>query len=306
MEGSGVNKGNPRTNTVVARLLIGILALTLTACGRADTTTYKIPDEVLKWPYKDTQHFVTVRIPGGYRFLGGAAMGAILGPNYPDPDKTRGFSTALYVETLWPDLPPRTPQNQLEFDPPKGGIGRSLSIQAYATRAGSIRAEDRKQIEEDGRIFKFDGSHFITIPEWILEKNFHIQLEGIGIGSYGPGDPHGPYYFPVEDLPGKFGLDRIGVDYRKYPKLLEMDRDENDAYYLRDKQGRLQTFIICTNESVPEPEDDPTSYYWPNCTQQFYFEPLSGIVKIRYRRKYLGDWREIQTKTEQLLQSFIQ
>lgn len=301
-----VVKCTPSVGNIVARLFVGVLAMTLAACGSADTVNDKIPDEVLKWPYKDAEHFITVRIPGGYRFLDGAAMGAILGPHYPDPDKTRGFSTELYIETLWPDMSPRTPLNQPEFVPPKGGIGRSLSIQAYATLSGALSAEDHKKIKEDGMLYKFDGSDFTTKQEWMLEKNFHIQLLFVGVGSFGPGDPHGPYYFPVEAQPGKFGLDRIGVDYVRHPKLLEMDRYENDGYYLRDKQGRLQTFIMCTNETVPEPEDDPTSSYWPNCTQQFYFDPLTGIVKIRYQRKFLKDWREIQAKTEQLLQSFIQ
>lgn len=202
-----MNRRNLSTSTGVAGLLVGIFALTLAACGRADSANNKIPDEVLKWPYKGTQHFITVRIPGGYRFLGGAPLGAILGPNYPDPDKNRGFSTELYVDTLWPDLPPRTPLNQQDFDSP--GIGRKLSIRAYATLSGPLAAEDRKQIKSDGKLFNFDGGHLTSKEEWFLEKNFHIQLGNVGVA----GDGQKAYYFPVESLPGKFGLDRIGVDY---------------------------------------------------------------------------------------------
>lgn len=296
MKENGVNKVNPRTSTLVARLLIGALALALAACGRADTAAYNIPDEVLKWPYKDTQHFVTVRIPGGYRFVGGAAMRAILGPNYPDPDKQRAFSTLFIVETLWPDLPPRTPQNQSEFDVAGGGRGLTVSVSAiYAFE--SKRPLDPTQTNEASE--NFDGSKFATEEEKRLEWDFHHAKFSYTLGRGGMD--------VLQPLPGKFGLDRVGFNVSKHPEhVASMANTPDDYYYLRNKQGRLLTFIRCGSEFLRDHEDDPASIYAPQCEQHFFFAPLNANVEARYRRKYLSEWRDIQAKTEQLLQSFIQ
>lgn len=105
----------------ISKLLMLVFAVAITGYGRADTAAYQIPDEVVKWPFKGPDKLITVRIPGGYRFLGGAAMSAILGPSYPDGDERRGFTTAIFAEILWPHVAPRTPQNQHDFDVPGGG-----------------------------------------------------------------------------------------------------------------------------------------------------------------------------------------
>lgn len=275
-------------------LLIGIFALSLAACGRADAPDYKIPDEVLKWPYKDTQHLITVRIPGGYRFLGGMAMGAILQPDYPDPDKQLGYSTSLFAETLWPDLPPRTRQNQSEFDAPGGG--RGLSIKVDAIVPPSKKPADPTETNEYAE--NFDRSKFATEEERRLEWDFHHTKFSFTLGDGGMS--------VLEPLPGRFGLDRVGFNPSKHPRHVASMSTPDDYYFLRNEKGRLLTFIRCGSELLRDHEDDPASVYSPQCEQNFYFAPLNGIVEVRYRRKYLGEWRNIQTKTEQLLQSFIQ
>ncbi|MHB8758702.1 MAG: hypothetical protein ACYC5S_01125 [Thiobacillus sp.] len=294
--GNGVNKSNPKTNTVAVKLLIGILALSLAACGRADTPDFKIPDEILKWPYKDTQHFITVRVPGGYRFMGGAAMRAVLGPAYPDPDKQRGFSNHFVVETLWPDFPPRTPRNLAEFDVPGGGRGLMISVRAtyvYETKQQEEFMLMNEQTEN------FEGSRFASREERRLEWDFHHAKFSYTLGRGGMA--------ALEPLPGRFGLDRIGFNADNHPgHEASMSRTPDDYYSLRNKQGRLLTFIRCGSELLRDHEDDPTSIYSPGCDQHFFFAPLNANVEVNYRRKYLSEWRDIQAKTEQLLQSFIQ
>lgn len=293
-------KGNS-VRTLSLKLFL-LFFITLAGCGRADTASYKIPDEVVKWPFKSPDKLITVRIPGGYRFWGGAAMSAILGPGYPDPDKQLGFTPQLFIDTLWPDMVPRTPQNQHEFDVPGGG--RGLSIQVNAIFGPRDKKEDETHIAEDKQIFDFDGSKFAIREERIFERKFHLLKRSASFA----GDGQKAYRFPLEPLPGKFGLLRVGIDLDKHPARLDPKFASSiyDFYYLRDQKGRLQTYIRCESETVRDHEDDPSSIYAPHCDQHFFYAPLSGEVEVSYRRKYLGDWRSIQTKTEQLLQSFIQ
>lgn len=290
--------------TFLLKLLL-LFLITLAGCGRADTAPYKIPDEVVRWPLKSPDKLITVRIPGGYRFWGGAAMSAILGPSYPDPDRQRGFTTMIFAETLWPDMAPRTAQNQHEFDVPGGGRGLSIKVAAIIDWGKRPEAQyEMETMKFSRQAFNFNPDQFATREEMELERKFAFFKQ---MASFA-GDGQKAYRFPLEPLPGKFGLLRVGIDLKKHPTRLDRKFSGSiyDFYYLRDQQGRLLTYIRCESETVRDHEDDPSSIYAPGCDQHFFYAPLSGEVEVSYRRKYLGDWQSIQTKTEQLLQSFIQ
>lgn len=225
-------------------------------------------------------------------------MRAILGPGYPDPDKQRGFANHFIVETLWPDLPPRTPQNQSEFDAPGGGWGQGLTISVRATYAYETKQQEEFMLLNE-QTENFDGSRFSSREERRLEWDFHHAKFSYSLGAGG--------MTALEPRPGKFGLDRVGFNADKHPgHVASMSRTPDDYYSLRNKQGRLLTFIRCGSELLRDHEDDPTSIYSPSCEQHFFFAPLNANVEVSYRRKYLAEWREIQAKTEQLLQTFIQ
>lgn len=279
--------------------LIALVAWVLTACSNAAPNQYNIPDEVVRWPYKDAQHFITVRIPGCYRFLGGGAMKTILGPDYPDHDKQQGYATQLFIDTLWPDMAPRTQQSRQGLD--GSGWGRKLDIEVSAIFSSGDSRKEAAFMEEDRKLWGFDGSKFATRGERMIERRFHLYKRD----ASSTGDGQKSYHFPLELLPGKFGLDHVGVDVNKHsvpPKVKSWRPD--DFYFLRDKQGQLITFIRCSTEI--DHEDDPKSIYSPSCDQHFFFAPLSGEVIVTYHRTYMADWRAVQAKTEKLLQSFIE
>lgn len=225
-------------------------------------------------------------------------MGAILGADYPDHDKQRGYSTQLFIDTLWPDMPLRTPQNQHEFDGP--GWRRKLDIEVSAIFTSGDPHKEGDFLKEDRELWGFDGEKFATRQDRMLERRFHLYKRN---GST-TGDGQKSYSFPLEPLPGKFGLARIGVDVNKHPVDPKLHWWPENFYFLRDKHGKLVTFIRCGSEV--DHEDDPKSIYSPSCDQHFVFAPLSAAVTVTYGRKHMEDWRAIQEKTEKLLQSFIE
>lgn len=108
--------------------------------------------------------------------------------------------------------------------------------------------------------------------------------------------------------PAKYGLQRLGVDFSKYPDLPVQDRSglpEQDIYYLRGPKGDLQTVILCAAEESKTVEDGPQYHMVAQCAHKFVFKPLNALVSINYRRIYLRDWLTIQLEWEKLLQSFI-
>ena len=108
--------------------------------------------------------------------------------------------------------------------------------------------------------------------------------------------------------PPKFGLQRMGVDFSKYPDFPEQDRSglpERDIYYLRGPDGSLQTVILCMAEEAKTIEDGSQYRMVPQCEQSYVDRRLNALVEISYRRVYLPEWRAIQESWDSLLQSSI-
>ena len=255
-----------RISTAWLALVLSCAALT--ACSQTASSAHEIPDAVVKWALETPDDLVTLRIPGGYRSLGGVVMKTILGPGYPSPQG--GYETYLSIETLWPDLPPRTKKNAQEYMALGGGRLLLISVAAYA----------RAPLERRSKL---------------LEIHFQSLRDANQLGGR----------YLMMPLQAKFGLQREGIDLATHGERLN-DSTPVDFYFQRDPQGQMQVFIRCTAEAIRDQEDDPSSHYSPQCSQYFNYPPLNAEVEVNYRRKYLKNWREIQTKTEQLLQSFIQ
>ena len=294
---------------LVACLAIG-MALAGCSGGKPTTPPPSSADELLTWYYGDKDHMIDIRIPAGYRFWGGAFMTAILGPNYPGARNTRGYVTDLYADTLWPGLPPRTPQNSREFDSP--GVGRKLGIKVLAMGEGPVTQSDLDDLyfldSRESQILRQFGSDPLTTTtkrDFHMERLLRINFLGIGLAATGSGDPNNPYLFPVEALPERFGLQRIGVNLDQHPRLLQLDPTEDQMHYRRRPDGTLQTFIRCTNDRMPDDLDNPKATYSPNCDHFFFSETLRGIVEMHYSRRYLKDWPLIEAQVNQLLNSFI-
>lgn len=105
----------------------------------------------------------------------------------------------------------------------------------------------------------------------------------------------------------QFGLQRYGVDFEKFPDIPEVTHASiaaDDIYYLRARDGRLQTVILCNAEEMKTVADGPQYHAVAQCQQKFISKPLNALVSINYRRVYLPQWRSIERAWEQLLESF--
>ena len=83
-----------------------------------------------------------------------------------------------------------------------------------------------------------------------------------------------------------------GIDPRTSRPYRE-DRDAHDLYVHRDKAGRVEAYIDCSNRNVPAPP----------CQHSFSLEPnMHAQINVIYRRSQLENWREIQQAiTQQIL-----
>jgi len=103
-------------------------------------------------------------------------------------------------------------------------------------------------------------------------------------------------YSNYEKLPTKeYGLTvyaPAGTD-PKTGKPYREDINAEDVFVHRDKAGRVNTYVYCSNRNVPAPP----------CKHSFSLEPhIHSEVYISYRRSLLPQWREIQDAvTKQLL-----
>ena len=106
------------------------------------------------------------------------------------------------------------------------------------------------------------------------------------------------YHLEVAEKPGRFGLKRIGAIHtlgNQTPVGLD------DFYYTGSDPETSPDFMLCSDEAVPD-DPPPGRYENPGCQQWFALPELSATVKVSYRRRYLGEWREIKRLvTQQLL-----
>ncbi|HCA27157.1 MAG TPA: hypothetical protein DEP05_05880 [Betaproteobacteria bacterium] len=187
------------------------------------------------------------------------------------------------LETLWPEMGPRTFGNRKTFEV-RGG-GRTLIIYFGSGAVDpKIHAKDQLHVILDNAISSLKR---VCIVKPKLPKGFichHLKH--------------------LARKPDKFGLKHIGVDFSQFPDLPREDyRSYDDIYYTPQLGAALTTFVQCTaNEMGPTVSG---SEYFPQCDQYFIFKPLNACVNVSYRRVYLKDWRGIQAAVKKLLQSFI-
>jgi hypothetical protein len=85
-----------------------------------------------------------------------------------------------------------------------------------------------------------------------------------------------------------------GIDPRTNSPFRE-HTDAKDVFVSRDKSGRVEAHIQCSNRNVPAPP----------CTHDFSLEPdMHAKVYLSYRRSQLANWREIQEAVKQQILSF--
>jgi hypothetical protein len=108
------------------------------------------------------------------------------------------------------------------------------------------------------------------------------------------------YHLEVTRRPERFGLKRIGAIHDlgdRTPVGLY------DFYYAGDDPETSSDFMTCTDEAVPD-DPPPGKSANPGCSHWFALPELSATVKLTYRRRHLGEWREIKRRVKALLVSW--
>jgi hypothetical protein len=88
-----------------------------------------------------------------------------------------------------------------------------------------------------------------------------------------------------------------GID-PKTNKPYRQDDDAQDLFVHRDKSGKVDTYIECSNRNLNNPKYSP-------CTQHISMEPrMRAGIYISYPRPWLPHWQQIQRNVSKLVWSF--
>lgn len=206
-------------------------------------------------------------------------------PRYP-------VKTSLHLEMLLPDLAPHSPQNIREFFTP---YERSkLWITVGIPSPGAMSWEDASNVR---------------IERAKRESNSLIRR------------------------PNKFGLEGWGEDFDKWPRrrpCANLGRDEPPCTgaYPRDiwhpiKPNGLPSVMICDPDVLEDldvrivamPEDEREVYFadpkqWSGrrramCSHDLFYERINAWVELRYPRRFIVQWKEIEDGVRYLLDTFI-
>jgi hypothetical protein len=229
----------------------------------------------IPWAIRTLDNVITLRQPRGYTSLLSGMFGAGFGSDYGDKAlKGSKSETNFLFSALLPDMKPWTRETLPEFKIRGGGAvveGLVTSV-LVATKAPTEEAYLRI-------LFNTERDNLLHDPQ--------LRPPGVVIG----------------EKPARFGLNRIGplnLPQQRSPYYLP-----EDLYFIGKSPETSPVFIVCQAEELPTREENPGSKIFEQCKHFMQFRALSAVVRLRYRREYLKDWREIQTKVEGLLTSFL-
>jgi hypothetical protein len=269
----------PRLN---AMLLLAAFATGLTGFSSAATPPLSDFDTV-QWPLDRVgTKQTTLQVPSAY------------GTGSP---KSREFSAAvekkyhkfsdqayrlLRIDAMWPDL---RPSDGHEFDE-----HRDPNAMATTVSSGAVDGEGSQQSDQ-------------------LQGSFRQETYTAGIPlCFGNDQPRTCYRRNAPDVKSsQYGLERVGVDFSKYPAFPEADRtslETQDVYFLRDPTGAVSTLILCTAEEAKTAPDGPAFRGVAHCEHKFISKKLNALVSITYSRPLLKYWSEIQARWLSLIDSF--
>ena len=221
------------------------------------------------------------------------AMEAMVYPN-GRLNSSKQVHKELLFSALWPDMAPDVAETHKEFGVPGGG--RQLTV-----------------LLQSGAVEDYGGKHYDALQSWFeiaVKDSMHLcitppapyNLDGTpaNVKCYERSYP--------DKKPPKFGLERIGVDFSKYPDFPVDQRNglyQDDILFSDKVDAERRTVILCMAEEARTVEDGPQYFMVAQCQHRFVFKPLNALVTINYRRVYLKDWRAMQAAWEKLLLSFI-
>jgi hypothetical protein len=239
------------------------------------------------WPLsRNSSDKLILKLPPGYAGpkLDGLNTSEMRATDFPVEED-------LVITALWPNLePPATYDFTLEPH------GETMQTLVNARALDSYRNQPINALEN-----AFDSAVMLSVQEPCVAA---IQA------SSGPVTRALCQERTEADVkPAKFGLKRLGVDFKKYADYSERYRGEfsqRDVYYLRDGGGSLKTVILCTAEEAKTVDDGPQYHSVGQCEQKFIDAKLNALVSVHYRRVYLQEWREVEAAWHKLLDSFIE
>lgn len=245
----------------------------------------------LLWPLdRSGKNTILLRIPQPYATANSAAQAQneFLHPNGQSQPGGAIFVNFLFYALL-PNMAPRTEENSAEFKVTGGGKVVMTLVKSGGREDFQGVHYDMLQQQYDAAVKRAKQVCITPIPPSRAVAICHDREQ-------------------PDVKPPQYGLQRVGIDFKKYPHIPEVElawTGNEDIYYKRSPSGELQAVILCTPEELKAVDTGPGFHFSPQCRQFFFFKPMNALVSANYRRLYLGNWEAIQIKMEKLLQSFI-
>jgi hypothetical protein len=261
------------------------LSFVVVSCGAAscDADPGNQAPASVEWPLgRSGKERVTLQLDGYLSPTDRAVMAADRGR----PIYNGQIHEEMVLSALWPGMVTSSSDNRGDFN--VAGGGRLMRV-----------------LVDSAAIEDWEGHHYDALQS-IFDIALDRSVNGLCVGVMA--QSHCYKREAADVKPAKYGLDRAGVDFAKYPDFPESDRSaypERDIYYLRGPDGALQTVILCMAEEAKTVEDGPQYRMVAQCEQNYVNRRLNALVKISYRRVYLPEWRAIQESWDRVLLSSI-
>jgi len=245
---------------------------------------------LVHWPL-DAQgaHWVDLHIPKAM-----AAEAAIGQPDYVVPPHEDGTpppapvpnGKQMLFNVLWPEMATEDASNRAEFWVPGGGRFMHALVTAFAVGERDGRQWDTLELD---RQLAMRGIETVCTPTGLpVPRNVDcVHVQAIEKAS-------------------RPGLRHVGRDFAAHP----IDRSQlrqfsfEDAFLASDDGGGLRTVIVCNADDL-EAEQVAVGMT-PQCNQYFVVRKLNAVVDVGYRKQYLSQWSEIQSRWTNVLNSYAQ
>lgn len=234
----------------------------------------------IKWAVQSLGNIKIIRLPWDYRsLLLGTSDGAQLISNTHQESRDNGYAGVFSFSMILPDVKPHAGIEPHLLDRDKRGeIAQGL---VYNTINKKYPTWDERRVFISpisiAKTFLYMGPERLQIA--LVPKSPRFDLNRIG-----------PERFVVEE-------------WRKRAHIASPIY--KDMWFDGTTPEDSHSVIVCGSDErfdgTPDPENGP----YHMCEHFFTVEKLTARVKLSYRKGYLKDWREIRTRVDALLSSFL-
>ena len=234
----------------------------------------------IKWAVQNLGNIKVVRMPWSYRsLLLGTSDGAQLINNTHQESRDNGYAGVFSFSVILPEVKPHAGIEPHLLDRDKRGeIAQGL---VYNTVNKKYPTWDER------RVFR---SHISNRKDFLYTGPERLQIALVPKSSRFDLNRIGPERFVVEE-------------WRKQAHVASPIY--KDMWFDGATPEDSRSVIVCGSDErfdgTPDPENGP----YHMCEHIFTVETLTAWVKLTYRKGYLKDWREIRTRADALLSSFL-